>query len=201
MLDRIADYLAERRDFLANSAHELRSPVAAIRSTAEVALGSQRSKEEYETLLWDIVEECESLEVLVNQLLLLAETENLSIRLQGELVNLSTVVERACDMFQAAADARGVSLQVQSQPEVIVEGHEHHLRQVLNNLIDNALKFTPEGREVLVELRARTARLFSSYRIPALGFRRPICPASSSGSFAGTVPTPAIRSREAPALV
>jgi signal transduction histidine kinase len=132
--------------------------VAAIRSTAEVALGSQRSKEEYEALLWDIVEECESLEVLVNQLLLLAETENLSIGLQGKLVNLSTVVDRACDMFQAAAEARGVSLEVQIQPEIIVEGHEHHLRQVLNNLIDNALKFTPAGKEVFVELRAESGQ-------------------------------------------
>src|SRR5690606_25660305 len=55
MLDRIADYLEERRDFLANSAHELRSPLAAIRSTAEVALGSPRSNEEYENLLLDVI--------------------------------------------------------------------------------------------------------------------------------------------------
>jgi heavy metal sensor kinase len=158
MLDRIAAYLAERRDFLANSAHELRTPVAAIRSSAEVALGSQRSKEEYERLLWDVVEECESLETLVNQLLLLAETENLSIELQGKPVSLSTVVERAGEMFQAAAESWGVSLQVQSEPEIIVEGHEHHLRQVLNNLIDNALKFTPPGREISVELRAENGQ-------------------------------------------
>lgn len=154
MLDRIADYLAARRDFLANSAHELRSPIAAIRSTVEVALGSERTKEEYENLLWDVIEECESLEVLVNQLLLLAEMENLSLRSQGKPVNLSMLVARTCDMFQAAAESRNVSLQAFIQPEIVVEGHEHHLRQVLNNLIDNALKFTPPGREVRIDLCA-----------------------------------------------
>jgi heavy metal sensor kinase len=154
MLDRIADYLAERRDFLANSAHELRSPVAAIRSTAEVALGSPRTKDEYENLLLDVIEECGSLEVLVNQLLLLSESENLALRSQGKLVNLSVIVERACDMFQAAAESRGLLLVPLVQPDIHVEGREHQLRQVLNNLIDNALKFTPPDGEVRVDLHA-----------------------------------------------
>lgn len=154
MLDRIADYLAQRRDFLANSAHELRSPIAAIRSTVEVALGSERSTEEYQNLLVDVIEECESLETLVNQLLLLAETENLSLQSQGNPVNLSLLVERACDMFQAVADSRDISLQTLIEPDIFVAGHDHHLRQVLNNLIDNALKFTPPGREVHIDLHA-----------------------------------------------
>ncbi len=57
LLDRIARHLQERRDFLANAAHELRTPLAAIRSSAEVALGGDRSAEEYEELLGEIIEE------------------------------------------------------------------------------------------------------------------------------------------------
>ncbi|MCA9073220.1 MAG: HAMP domain-containing histidine kinase [Planctomycetaceae bacterium] len=154
MLDRIADYLAQRRDFLANSAHELRSPIAAIRSTVEVALGSERTTQEYQNLLFDVIEECESLESLVNQLLLLAETENLSLQTHGRPIDLSQLVERACDMFQAIADSRNIALETSIQPEIVVTGHEHHLRQVLNNLIDNALKFTPQEQEVQVQLHA-----------------------------------------------
>lgn len=169
MLDRIADYLAARRDFLANSAHELRSPVAAIRSTVEVALGSERSKEEYENLLLDVIEECDSLEVLVNQLLLLAEMENLSLASQGKPVNLSMLVERTCDMFQAAAESRNVSLEASIQPEIVVEGHAHHLRQVLNNLIDNALKFTPHHREVAIDLQAEGDQIRLTVRDTGIG--------------------------------
>jgi len=75
LLDRIGSYLQERCDFLANSAHELRTPLAAIRSSIEVALAGGRTCEEYEELLTEILEGSGSLELLVNQLLLLSETE------------------------------------------------------------------------------------------------------------------------------
>ncbi len=169
MLDRIADYLEERRDFLANSAHELRSPLAAIRSTAEVALGSPRSNEEYENLLLDVIEECETLELLVNQLLLLSETENLSLRSQGEPVDFSGIVERASDMFQAVAESRNVLLDVAIQPGLFVIGHRHHLRQVLNNLIDNALKFTVSPGTVEVNLRAEDHQAVLTVRDTGIG--------------------------------
>ena len=84
LLDRIARHLQERRDFLANAAHELRTPLAAIRSSAEVALGGDRSAEEYEELLGEIIEEGIALEALVNQLLLLSETEADWLKLRGE---------------------------------------------------------------------------------------------------------------------
>jgi signal transduction histidine kinase len=72
LLDRIALYLGQQSDFLANAAHELRTPLAAIRSTIEVSLSGKQSPQEYEQLLTVVLEESASLEVLVNQLLLLA---------------------------------------------------------------------------------------------------------------------------------
>ena len=67
LLDRIATYLNIKRDFLANAAHELRTPLAAIRSSVEVALNGERSPQEYEDLMVDVIEECGALETLVNQ--------------------------------------------------------------------------------------------------------------------------------------
>src|SRR5690606_3103371 len=75
LLDRIAAYLEQKRDFLADAAHELRTPLAAIRSSVEVALNSDRTREEYEDLLVDLIAESSSLETLVNQLLLISESE------------------------------------------------------------------------------------------------------------------------------
>jgi signal transduction histidine kinase len=71
LLDRIAAYLAEKRDFLANAAHELRTPLAAIRSSVEVALNEDRTRQEYQDLLVEIIDQGEALETLVNQLLLI----------------------------------------------------------------------------------------------------------------------------------
>lgn len=81
-LDRIAAYLSQSNDLLANSAHELRTPLAAIRSSVEVALGGHRTPQEYQELLAEVIEECVSLERLVNQLLLLAETDTERLRPQ-----------------------------------------------------------------------------------------------------------------------
>lgn len=152
LLDRIAAYLRERRDFVANSAHELRSPLAAIRSTVEVALNSGRSLAEYEELLTGIIEECSSLETLVNQLLLLAETDADRLKLHGERVSLDDLVRRSADMFDAVAESRGIVMEVGPLDPIQMEGNALHLRQVVNNLLDNAIKFTPAGGKITVRL-------------------------------------------------
>ncbi len=159
LLDRIANFLQQRRDFLANAAHELRTPLAALRSTAEVALRSQRTAIEYQDLLGTIVEESESLEILVNQLLLLAETEAdvETFMLTGEPVEIVELIERSCDMFAGVAESRSIRLGYKIVRPAIVKGNRHHLRQVINNLIDNAVKFTPADGKVLIELDIDTS--------------------------------------------
>jgi heavy metal sensor kinase len=153
LLDRIGLYLEEKRDFLANAAHELRTPLAAIRSSVEVALSSDRSLEEYGELLNELIDECAALEVLVNQLLLLAETDADRLRVHADRVALNDVVEKSVEMFQGAAEYRGITLIAGPLPEATVEGNRHHLRQVLNNLLDNAIKFTNGGGQICVQLQ------------------------------------------------
>lgn len=152
LLDRIGNYLQERRDFLANSAHELRTPLAAIRNSIEVALAGGRTREEYEELLAEILEESECLQVLVNQLLLLSETETERLKVDKQVVRLNELVERALDMFSGVAESREIQLVCRALPLVEVRGNAQHLRHVVNNLLDNALKFTPAQGRVTVEL-------------------------------------------------
>jgi signal transduction histidine kinase len=152
LLDRIGKYLQERRDFLANSAHELRTPLAAIRSSIEVALNGRRTNEEYEELLAEIIEESASLELLVNQLLLLSETETERLKVDKERVQFDALVEKALDMFGGVAEYRDIRLVCPAPPSAVVQGNSQHLRQVIYNLLDNALKFTPAGGRVTVRL-------------------------------------------------
>lgn len=156
LLDRVADYLEQRRDLLANAAHELRTPLAAIRSSVEVALAGDRSPMEYRELLEDVIEQGQSLETLVNQLLLLTETETESdrLRVQSEPVPLDLVVARGVDMFRGVAESHGVTLATSRLDPVVTPGNRQHLRQVVNNLIDNAVKYTPEGGVIDVALTA-----------------------------------------------
>ncbi len=151
LLDRIASYLAHREDFIADAAHELRTPVAAIRTIAEVALGQTRSGTEYEEFLSDVVEECTELEQLINQLLLLADTDADRLSIVGQRVALDAVVRQSAQTLGALAASVEISLLTRIDP-VTVEGNHQHLRQVVNNLLDNAVKFTSPGGEVRLEL-------------------------------------------------
>jgi len=171
LLDRIANFLQKRRDFLANAAHELRTPLAALRSTAEVAMRSPRTVQEYHELLGTIVEESESLEVLVNQLLLLAETESETetLLITGEPVALVELIERSCEMFVGVAESRSIHLRFKNLHPATVRGNRHHLRQVINNLIDNAIKFTPSAGRVDVELRVDESAMTAIFSVRDTG--------------------------------
>ncbi len=151
MLDRLAVHLEQQRAFVANAAHELRSPLTAMRTSLEVALERERSPAEYRELFADVIEECSSLGILINQLLLLAEGDAGLLHADGE-VRLDDLVRRSADMFQGLAEQRGVSIQVHLPRPVTIRGNRVHLREVIHNLIDNALKFTPEGGNVSVEV-------------------------------------------------
>lgn len=142
LLDRLADYLKQKHDFLANAAHELRTPLSAIRSSVEVALNGDRTIDEYNELLEEVIDECGALETLVNQLLLLAETDADRQEISADPVALNTVVSRCAEMFQGVAEFNGIRLRVDELPRTLVPGNRHYLRQVISNLLDNAIKFT-----------------------------------------------------------
>lgn len=152
LLDRVGESLKRKRDFLANSAHELRTPLAAIRSSVEVALANPRTAEEYEELLVNILVQGEALERLVNQLLLISESEVQQLKGQDQSVRFDQLVQHAIEIFGAAAESRGLQLRSTIATPVHLRGCRHLLRQLVNNLIDNALKYTPPGGSVDVVL-------------------------------------------------
>ncbi len=151
-LDLIADHLDHNREFVANAAHELRSPLAAIQSSVEVTLNSDRTTAEYQDLLYEIADQCAHLGVLVNQLLLLAETDAARLDIKRSPVRLDRLVEKSIDMFRGAAEERGINLSAEQLPNVTLEADGNRLRQVVNNLIDNSLKFTPRGGDVRIRI-------------------------------------------------
>jgi two-component system, OmpR family, heavy metal sensor histidine kinase CusS len=146
LLDRIATYLQQEHDFLANAAHDLRTPLAAIRSNVEVALGVRRSEEEYREILNLVIDQCSSLQTLVNQLLLLAETDSDMLHTDTDPVDMNQIVAVVVEMFAGVADEHGVEVRLGELPEAAVPGNRHHLRQVVSNLLDNAIKFTAARR-------------------------------------------------------
>jgi signal transduction histidine kinase len=152
LLDRIARYIKQSRDFNAHAAHELRTPLAAIQSSIEVTLLGDRTVDEYKEELMELLEQFDHLRVLVNQLLLLAEGDDGHLCALREPVRLDLIVGKSAEMFQAVYETKCVALRVERLDPALVSGDASALRQLANNLRDNAIKHTPAGGSVALEV-------------------------------------------------
>lgn len=158
LLDQVAAHVERQERFVADAAHELRGPLTAMQSSLEVAVSQERSSNEYRETLVDVLEAAQHLSKLSNDLLLLAESGEASVPHVREPVDLAGVAAQATEMFAGVAEERGVvlSLVVRSRPQV--GGDTARLRQVVGNLLDNALRFTPaDGRVVVTVADDRAA--------------------------------------------
>jgi len=152
LLDRLAADVGEKHDFLANAAHELRTPLAAIRATADVALVSNRSGDDYRELVAQIMEQTDALSGIVSQLLLLSES-SLPVRIANHRpFSLDEVVSKSADIFRAVAECNSVSLTVGRNDPIKIIGNRDQWIQVLNNLIDNAIKYSISGGQITIDL-------------------------------------------------
>ena len=152
LLDKIQQYTLRQRDFVANAAHELRSPLAAIKASVELDLDKPPAADGGRDTLLDILEEVESLITLVNRLLLLAESDAGGLVARGHSTDLADLARRVADMFRGVAEQRGIELRAEVLAEGRVKGERGMLKQVLCNLVDNALKNTPEGGVVTLRV-------------------------------------------------
>lgn len=154
LLDRVAEHVERQERFVADAAHELRGPLAAIQNSIEVTLAHDRDAPEYRETLIDVLESTRHLTKLANDLLMLAESSDASAPRVREPVQLAVVAAQAVAMFEGVADERRVILDMEAGPQPTVSGEAGRLRQVIGNLLDNALRFTPAGGRVTVSVNA-----------------------------------------------
>jgi len=152
MLDRIDRAFVAARRFTADAAHELKTPLASLRAEAEVALILPRSSDDYREALRSVVEEAERLSRLAERLLLLS-TEDAGVELPRRSFRFDETVREAVDHASEAASRAGISLKLEELPEAVVAGDRDLLRQVFDNLIENALKYTSSGGSVTIHGR------------------------------------------------
>ena len=152
LLDQVAGHVERQRQFVADAAHELRGPLAAMRSALEVAGARDRTAGDYRKTIDDVLDECRRLGRLTNDLLLLAEGESESQAGQMDELDISMLVRQSGGMFAGVAEDRGIRLDIDAPTGVRVRGDARQLRQLCSNLLDNAIRFTPAGGRIALRL-------------------------------------------------
>ena len=143
-----------RRDFTANVSHELRTPVSSIKALTESLIAGAKDEPDKATqFLENIHKETERLTCLINDILDLSRLESSETPIEQEEVNLGDLALRLVERFQPAASRKSVQLKTEDSSENIkILGDYDQVMLALSNLLDNAVKYTPEGGEVTIKL-------------------------------------------------
>lgn len=168
MLDRVQGAFERQRQFTADASHELRTPLSIIELEANRALERPRSAREYESALQTIQSENEWMSRLVNELLLLARLDAGQAALQAEPLDLSELAVDVVERLSPMAQASRVSLVTGELGEALVQAGRVYLASVINNLVENAIKYARgDGARVLVETgsQARNGQAWGWVRV------------------------------------
>ena len=145
MIARLEGSFEGMKRFTADASHELRAPLARMRGAVDVALSRPRQAEEYREVLAAVGDDVDRLRSITEELLVLARADAGRIDLERDPVRLDVVAAEAVESLSPTAEARGVAMRVESDGPVVVLGDERWLRQLVADLLDNALKFAPLG--------------------------------------------------------
>lgn len=151
LLARLQATFAGMRRFTADASHEIRNPLSVLRTGLEVALRRPRSPEEYQELLRQNLREIERLQAVVEGLLALARQEpGREVSLARARLDLSSLITQVLENFAVVAAERRLVLDARVPRGLALEGDAGLLRLVVFNLLDNAIKHSPEGGRVVV---------------------------------------------------
>jgi heavy metal sensor kinase len=151
-LDRLGDALDRQRRFTSDASHELRTPLAVLRGNVDLLLRRERTGDEYRAGLERQRRIAQRMTEITENLLALARADDGRAQLHRTRVPMAELARGVCDEFEPIAVEDGVSLRCEADARVEVDGDPMYLGGLVQNLVSNAVKFTPAGGEVTVGL-------------------------------------------------
>jgi heavy metal sensor kinase len=172
MISRLNNSFRQINQFSSDVSHELRTPLTIMRGEMEVALRSQRTAEEYREVMASSLEEVERMSLMVEELLLLSKVEHGELRLNISEVPLHRLLENAYNHATVLARGKNIHITAQNREDVYVRGDEMRLRQLLLNLVDNAVKYSPDGGTVGLSLGKDREYAYISVKDTGIGISK-----------------------------
>jgi two-component system, OmpR family, sensor kinase len=170
LLVRLRRALARQRAFVADASHELRTPFAVLHGELELAGRPGRSKEELSAAVASAAEEADRLTRLTDDLLLLARGDEDKLSLQLARTDITSLLARSVERADARAAAAGVTCRVSAAAGLSAVVDAGRIRQAVDNLVDNALRFAPRGTEVVISAEFAGPSLVIEVRDAGPGF-------------------------------
>ena len=157
MSERLENVDLQRNEFVSNASHELKTPLTSMKILVESILYQENIEEKvYKEFLTDINEEIDRLTALINDLLLMTKLDSDQSRLNMKPILLGRLVEQTVAALRPIAQTKNISISIQMQEDIEVECDALRIRQAVNNLVDNAIKYTQEGGEIEVRVEVIT---------------------------------------------
>jgi heavy metal sensor kinase len=174
MIARLDEAFRRQRRFTADASHELRTPLTIIKGDLSLALARPRDADYYYQVLAEVDEEVDQMSRLVERLLALARADAEGLTLHRQAVDLSALLADLIEQTRPLAEAKGLTLTAQIAPDLTASLDPDAVTQVVLNLLENAIKYTPSGR---VRLSAHLTRPDSSEVLIAISDSGPGIPA------------------------
>lgn len=153
MMDRLSNSFAQMRQFSSDASHELRTPLTVLKGQSELLLSKTRSPEEYQEVLSSNLEEINYMSRILDDLFILSKADESNLPWEFKSVNLAQIIEEICRHGEILADEKNIKIVIAYLEPVHVKGDAHRLRQLVWNLLHNAIKYTPEGGEIKIALQ------------------------------------------------
>jgi len=152
MLDNIEGSFNDIRQFTADVSHELRNPLSAVKGEIEVAVSRKRDEADYRETLHNCLERIDDLIKMVNDLFLISRFDAKKYDLELSRINLAGLLGEMYDFFLPIAQEKNIHFVIERCDTVFASVDRHKILQLLSNLMDNAVKFTPENESITLSL-------------------------------------------------